>query len=189
MAIKKPITPTVVKTAVPVDKTKIIKIIAYVVIGLAVTASGILYEFYPDTFATIKEYASTQWASYSAVLLTVASSTGSIAGIRLGQIFYDARAVKSAMAIDNARIESIEKKNQLYDTLFELLITQNAKLNAKDANKKRREEGEAFTAKINTILALVKQYDISKLTKEELQKSLSKVESVIDTVKSTINIK
>ena len=94
------------------DKVKVIKIIAWVVLGLLVSASGILYEFYPETFTAIKEYATSQWVTYSAILLTIASSTGSIAGIRLGQIFYDARAVKSAMAIDNARIEAIENKRR-----------------------------------------------------------------------------
>lgn len=187
MAIKQ--SSTVAIQTATTDKAKVIKIIAWVVLGLLVSASGILYEFYPETFTAIKEYATSQWVTYSAILLTIASSTGSIAGIRLGQIFYDARAVKSAMAIDNARIEAIENKNKLYETLFEGVVVYLNKVNAKDANKVRREDGVAFLDKLNNALSLVKQYDISKLSKEEIQKSLVKVDNVVDTVKATINIK
>lgn len=183
MAIKQP----QIKVKRAIDKTKVIQTIGISVVGLLTLAYAVLRVWFPTELDAIMSEAQNAWALYSVYILGILGTASPIASIKLGQITFDAKAVKAIVATDKAKINAQSKQiNLILDLLVGVLSVVKG-INAKDINKVRREATEGKLALLENSAELVKKYDISKLDDSAIKEAIDSIDATYQSVKDALS--
>ena len=169
-----------------IDKTKVIQTVGIALVSVLTAAYAIMRVWFPTELDLIMSESQNAWALYSVYILGILGTATPIASIRLGQIFYDAKAVKTIVATDEAKITAQSKQIGLLIDLFGGLVTVMKGMNAKDINKVRREATESKLALLSNGAELVKKYDISKLDKSAVLEAIDGVDTMVAQIQTAL---
>ena len=122
------------------------------------------------------------WATYGVGIMGVMSTFGSIGVYKLGQLIYQAKAVKTLYVRELAKTKVLTSQVKLLQTAVSTLVAIEQDKNSKEINKIKKIAVADNLAKISSALDIVDSLDIDNVSAEDLSKASVEADNIISTI-------
>ena len=122
------------------------------------------------------------WAAYGVGIMGVMSTFGSIGVYKLGQLVYQAKAVKTLYVRELAKTKVLTSQVKLLQTAVSTLVAIEQDKNLKEINKVKKLAVAENLTKVASALDIVNNLDINNISEEDLAKASVEADNIILTV-------
>ena len=122
------------------------------------------------------------WAAYGVGIMGVMSTFGCIGVYKLGQLVYQAKAVKTLYVRELAKTKVLTSQVKLLQTAVSTLVAIEQDKNLKEINKVKKLAVAENLTKVASALDIVNNLDIDNISEEDLAKASVEADNIISTV-------